>query len=40
VTTISIAFFATTPIEEKKGNGNKFILATHFCFKQKIKRKG
>jgi len=33
------AFFATTPIEEKKGDDNKLVTATHFCLKQKEKKK-
>jgi hypothetical protein len=35
--TTAIAFFATTPREEKKGDGNKFVVVTHFRFKQKEK---
>jgi hypothetical protein len=35
-----IAFFVITPTKKKKGDNNKFIIVTHFHFKQKEKEKG
>jgi len=40
ITTTTIAFFAITPTKEKKGDDNKLVITTHFCFKQKEKNKG
>jgi hypothetical protein len=37
VTTVAIAFFAITPTKENKNDGNKLVVATHFCFKQFLK---
>jgi hypothetical protein len=38
--TAVVAFFATTPTKENKNDGNKLLVATHFCFKQFFLKKG